>query len=201
MYPLFETIRISMGIPVNLFWHNHRMNQARKELFGDDSGWDLKEMVRCPDHLTTHETKCRFMYDRTSWQAEFSEYSPRKITRLKLVIANGMSYRHKYTDRSRLNLLKATHAPGEEEDILMVIDDRITDASFANVIFFTGTEWHTPDTPLLKGTQRAECLRLNLIREKQIRMVDIHRYISVKLINAMLPPDGSAEIPVGCICR
>lgn len=202
MYPLFETIRISMGAPKNLFWHNHRMNGARRDFFGEDSVWDLNDLVHCPDDLAKHEVKCRFMYDRSSWQADFSIYEPRNITKLILVSANDLNYKHKFTDRSRLDALKTTYAPGMEEDVLIAIDDCITDSSFANVIFFTGTEWHTPDTPLLNGTQRMECLRQNLISEKKIRIADITRYVSVKLINAMLPPgDSDCGIPVNCIYR
>jgi 4-amino-4-deoxychorismate lyase len=94
-----------------------------------------------------------------------------------------MDYRFKYTNRERLNLLFEQR--GNCDDILIVKNGFITDSFIANVVFFDGRKWWTPDTPLLPGTQRAR-----LIHEKKISVCpvtpdDLPKYEKAGLINAM----------------
>ncbi|MCA1759522.1 MAG: aminotransferase class IV, partial [Bacteroidales bacterium] len=86
-------------------------------------------------------------------------------------------------DRERLNLLFEKR--GICDDIIIVKNGCITDSSFANIVFFDGVKWWTPDTPLLPGTQRAKLLEENKIFECRITPKDISIYSKVGLINAM----------------
>jgi len=66
----------------------------------------------------------------------------------------------------------------------------VTDCSIGNLLFFDGHEWITPDSPLLKGTQRAFLLNKKMIREGKIREEDICKYKKVGIINALLNMSG-----------
>jgi len=69
----------------------------------------------------------------------------------------------------------------------------VTDSFAANLLFFDGETWVTPDSPLLKGTKRQFLIDQGIIFEKKIREEDIRNYLKVGLINAMI---GFEEMPV-----
>ena len=56
--------------------------------------------------------------------------------------------------------------------------------------------WFTPDTPLLKGTQRARLIELGELTPKRIAVEDINSYEKISLINAMIDL-GEVEVGVG----
>ena len=82
------------------------------------------------------------------------------------------------------------------DDIIIVKDGLITDASYANLIFWDGENWFTPNTPLLKGVQREKLLKDGLIQEKEIKPSDLASYQKVALINAMLDFKDKIELSI-----
>jgi 4-amino-4-deoxychorismate lyase len=87
---------------------------------------------------------------------------------------------------------------GKSDDIIIVRNGFVTDASYANLIFRKGNEWFTPTTYLLAGTMRAFLLDSNRIKSTEICAEDLVNYESCKLINAMLDMN-SQEIPISSI--
>jgi 4-amino-4-deoxychorismate lyase len=69
----------------------------------------------------------------------------------------------------------------------------------SNLVFFDGTRWLTPSTPLLPGTCRERLLSDGKISERRIRQEDLYLYQGVKLINAMRELDEEEFIPIGNI--
>jgi 4-amino-4-deoxychorismate lyase len=122
----------------------------------------------------------------------------RHIRSLKLVYDDNISYSYKYTDRT--NILRLFDLREECDDILIIKNGKVTDSSYANVIFrdFNGT-WVTPATFLLHGTRRSNLLFNKLIREVDIGVSDLHLYTDLRLINAMLGIEDSESIPVSQI--
>ena len=123
---------------------------------------------------------------------EFSFYHPKKISKLKLVQGDHLSYSLKYTDRHSLEALSLQK--GACDDILIIKNGKITDTSYANIILFDGENWVTPDEPLLAGTCRQRLLDGKKIIEKSIRVEDLSGYTSFKLINAMLDFDSQPAL-------
>jgi len=103
---------------------------------------------------------------------------------LKLVRDDKIDYHLKYADRSALN--KLLEQKGENDEVIIIKNGMVTDCSIGNLIFFDGHNWNTPDTPLLKGTQRKYLLDKKLIRECNIKEEDIFKYQKVGIINALL---------------
>jgi 4-amino-4-deoxychorismate lyase len=64
------------------------------------------------------------------------------------------------------------------------------------LVFFNGTEWHTPKHPLLLGTHRARLIEENKIIEKIITLSDLANYTTLKYINAMMLWEESPEIEI-----
>ena len=187
MCRLFETIKIIEGEPQNISLHDERLNRSRRILYGMNDLLRLAEYIRVPDQNNKGMARCRVIYGRSFSSMEFSSYSPAKIQTLKLVESDSLIYDHKYLDRNCLNALIDKTAA---DDILIVRNGCITDASYANVVFTDGRRRVTPDTPILCGTMRELLLRNGVIKEERITADDLHRFTHFRLINAMLGFDA-----------
>jgi 4-amino-4-deoxychorismate lyase len=190
---LLESIKVYHRIPQNLERHTARMNNSRRQLFGFSDVIDLNDILKIPADLTDAVYKCRVIYQETIRNIEFLPYTPRTIKTLRLVHDDTVEYEHKYLDKSRIETLRDGSGT---DDILIVKKNRITDASFANVVFFYGTSWVTPAQPLLKGTKRQLLLDTGKIREEDITVRDLRHFQKVVLINAMLDFDERVFIPI-----
>ena len=91
------------------------------------------------------------------------------------------------------------HATVKHSEILILKNGLITDVSFANIAFYDGKGWYTPDSPLLKGTKRAYYIEKGLLIEKRISPADLPKYQKARLINAMLDLEDSHDILIGNI--
>jgi 4-amino-4-deoxychorismate lyase len=87
---------------------------------------------------------------------------------------------------------------GDSDDVIIVKNGLVTDASYANLLFWDGKNWFTPEQPLLKGTQREFLIKNELIKQSTISITDLRKFEKVKLINSMLEMQGP-EIPVSNI--
>jgi len=187
MCQLLETIKIIGGEPQNLSLHDERMNRARRELFGNNDLLKLSDYIKVPNADKDSITRCRVIYAISINSIEFSPYIPANIMTLKIVEAGTLVYNYKYLDRSRLNALLDKRAA---DDILIIRNRCVTDASFANIVFTDGERWITPDTPLLHGTMRELLLRKGVIKMDRITINDLSLFTHFKLINAMLGFDA-----------
>lgn len=201
MYPLFETIKIQQNELLQTAFHNERVNRTRQQLFGSADKWDIADQIILPelDMLLTY--RCRFLYGQNHCTTEFIPYQPRHIKKLYLVNDNLIDYSFKYTNRQKLEGLR-TQLPGlnNEADVLIVKNGLINDTSYANIAFYDGSMWYTPETPLLKGTKRAYYLSTGAIAEKKIRPGDLKDFLWARLINAMIDLESTDDIPIHNIC-
>ena len=181
---LLESIKLQNGEYHNLFYHEQRMNLAFKVLFGEDQWFNLEEFLLPLERPDSGLYKCRITYDDQSKDVQFLPYTPTAIKRVKLVEDNDIHYEHKFVDRKNIDRLFSRRE--ECDDILIVKNGRITDSSYANVVFRRKGQWYTPWSALLKGTMRQNLLEWNDISEEDIFVEDIKNFESFKLINAML---------------
>ena len=184
MYPLFETICILDGQPQHLPFHQARLERAWLALYSEPAPFLIEKVLSVPADYRRGRVKCRFSYGREGMHAGFTHYRPKAIRCLKLVADQAIEYPHKYTDRSRLEQLLARS--GKCNEILIVKNGCITDTSYTNIVLYDGEQWVTPDRPLLRGTARERLLAGGVITPRKIRVEDIPRYESFRLINAML---------------
>lgn len=194
---LFESIRVQDGELCNLHFHQQRLNRAMQMHYPQANFHKLKDCIEIPAKCFEGIYKCRVTYGREVKNIDFEPYNPRVIRTLKLLEENGISYPHKYADRSLLNALRQKR--GKSDEILIVKNGLITDTSFSNIIFFDGSTWLTPSTPLLIGTMRSMLLEQGSITEREIRVADLHLFQKARLINAMLPPETGTDIAIEAI--
>jgi len=197
MSQYFESIQLLNGELKNLEFHQERFERTRSETMGLKLHPQLSDTILIPDGLEQSLLKCRVVYEKEIIRIEYEPQTVRKVRSLKLVYSDFIEYGFKYTDRSELERL--FNQRGDCDDILVVKNGCITDSFYANVIFWDGEAWVTPDTPLLPGTMRASLLRRGIISEKRIRPKDLAGYQKLKLVNAMNNIEHADEIPIDSI--
>ncbi len=197
MFPLFETIRVAAGTPRHLAYHTARLNRSRRELFGSTDVIDLAGVIEGKiDDIFAVEYRCRVTYGREIGEISFAAYVRKTIGSLALVDGGGLGYAHKYVDRSGI---EERLAGCGADDILIVREGLVTDASIANVAFFDGSHWLTPASPLLPGTTRARLIDEGRVQPADIRASEIGRFSTVALMNSMVGFDLEHPIPVQTI--
>jgi 4-amino-4-deoxychorismate lyase len=184
MCRLFETIKISNGIPENISFHNARCNKARKELFGCADPIDLGAVIAVPEGHRSGRHKCKVIYSSEIHEIIFEKYPGRSIKSLKIVSRDDIEYSHKYCDRERLNTLLLLR--GHCDDILIIKNSLVTDTSISNIVFYDGVRWITPRSFLLRGTRREYLISRGMITESDIGESDIGHFEKACLINAMM---------------
>lgn len=186
-----ETIRIEKGRLRNIAYHDRRMNEVRREVWGVDRSASLETYIDASPY--EERTRCRVTYGRDVESVEFFPYQIRPVHSLQLVRGGQIEYRRKRADRSELNALFACR--GEADDVLIVRGGLLTDTSIANIALGDGTGWYTPASPLFEGTQRACLLDAGMIRPLDIHADDLFRFQKIRLFNAMI---DFGEIEIDC---
>ncbi|MCU0340610.1 MAG: aminotransferase class IV [Spirosomaceae bacterium] len=192
-----ETFRITNGNLPDCKHHNARLHRTRQAHFDDIVAWDLAQLVSVPAHAREGVWKGRLSYTKNVEKIEFEPYRPRLIQSLRLVQCDAVDYNFKFQNRQIINDLYAQR--GSDDDVLIVKNGCVTDASYANVVFWDGTRWLTPDTPLLEGTQRARLLEDRQIQTTRIQPSDLAKFSYARLINAMLVFEDTPLIPIANI--
>ncbi len=196
MYRFIETIKLLNGQFAHLDYHQHRMDQTIRKFFGQQNAIHLKEYLARQSFLRQGLFKCRIVYDKTILSVEFLPYTIKPVRSLKVVHANTIEYAYKFEARDQL--LEMYNQRGQHDEIVIVKNNLITDASYANLVFFDGTNWITPTACLLDGTMRQILIDQRKIIAAQISLSDITNFEKVKLINSMLGFEGT-EIPISQI--
>jgi 4-amino-4-deoxychorismate lyase len=169
-----ETLLIENEIK-NIKYHNDRMNYTRKYFYN-------LEPINLLDYIEIKQNKrVRVVYDKEIEKIEYFELKQRNFKKLKLVNSD-IEYNFKYENRDKLNSLKVDGF----DEVVIVKNGFISDTTISNLAFFDGSEWHTPNTPLLKGTKRAELLDSGFLKEKTIKLKDLKNYKKVAMLNAII---------------
>lgn len=155
-----------------------------KSLFGFTSSIRLEEKLKIPNQFSTGIVKGRFLYNDSDFRTEFRNYTATPVRSLKITINDEIDYNLKYTDRRIIQTMLLDK--GEADDILILKHGLITDSSIANIVFFDGEKWYTPESPLLKGTTRERLLSEKRINPLDIRVEDLKSFTHFRLINSML---------------
>ena len=195
MYLFFESIRLLNGIASDLNYHQARVNKT----ISDHQGIPIDlELLRKMENFPAQGLyKWRVSYNTLGDTASIIQaYNAQHPTKINLIDADHIIYRYKYENREAINQLLSQSGAS---DIIMVRQGLLTDASYANLAFFNGAEWHTPKKPMLEGTQRAKLIDHAVLIEKDIYVNQLGQYQSFKRINAMITWDDSPELPISML--
>ncbi|MEY3220494.1 MAG: hypothetical protein RIT27_1851 [Pseudomonadota bacterium] len=178
---LLETLKIDQGKIPFLAFHNARFNATRKALFNVKETTDLADFIYPPD-LDCY--RCRIIYGKNIEKIEFIPFQQRSFKTFQLVYHDYINYAFKYLDRQAIQQL--VQQKQTADDILIIKQGVITDTSIANVAFFDGQNWITPQNPLLKGTARARLLNERKIIEQPILVSELKNFSKMALMNALI---------------
>lgn len=176
----------------NLQLHQERFERTRKDVLGLSEHPSLFETIQIPGGLEQGLFKCRVIYGHEVNTYEFEAYHRKQVQSLKLVHADHVNYAYKYADRSKLDDLFMQR--GDADDIIMVKNGHVSDSYYANLLFKTGEQWLTPDTPLLPGIMRQHLLNTGKIEVSSIVPGDLDEFTSVRLINALNTFEEGPEV-------
>ncbi|WP_339841219.1 aminotransferase class IV [uncultured Maribacter sp.] len=183
MYPLFESVCIENGQMKNGQYHELRFKTSYFQFYGCEPKFSLFDKLNLPQLDRCLKYKLRIDYKETDSTWTVSEYLNKIPTSLLLLKDDDIDYNLKYTDRKQLNQLY--YKKVDFEDVLIVKNGHITDATYSNIIFTDGHKIVTPSTPLLHGTCRARLIAEEKITEAPIKVDTIHLFESFQLINAL----------------
>lgn len=196
MSRLIESICINDGEIRNLKYHQKRMDNSRFELFGLKDVIDLKKAIQISEKEQIGKYKCRIVYAEEIESIEFIPYEIRTIKSFRLVENEKIDYQFKFENRKIFDEMK--EMVGEDE-IIILQKGKICDTSYSNLVFFDGEQWITPTSYLLNGTMRQYLLDTTQIIEDEIYPKDLNRFLTFKMINAMMDLDESPELSINLI--
>lgn len=187
-HKFIESICLKDGAYQNLALHQARVNKTFTKFFKGLNPISLDSILPKIDLKGTY--KARMVYDADSEDVEFIEYKKRLVYSLEVIEAKPFNYSFKFEDRRKIDqLVKASNA----DDIIISFNGLIKDSSYANLAFWNGEEWLTPEKPLLEGVKRAQLLAKGEIKKASIHVSNLGSFEKVSLINAMLDL-GEVEI-------
>jgi 4-amino-4-deoxychorismate lyase len=196
MFQFIESIRIKDGRIERLDYHQSRVNRTFLN-FGKSPFLQLNGIITPNALNASGVVKCRVQYDlQQVLDITYSTYALKQIRSISLVELEGRKYDFKYADREWITNLLLNAGTDE---IIMTDQGIVKDASYANLAFYDGESWYTPQIPLLEGTQRAFLLEANKIQVADIRTSNLHQYQMVKFINAMMTWEESPTIPMSLL--
>ncbi len=178
---LIETIKIENSQILHIEWHNLRFNRTRRELFGMQNPINLQDYIEPPRDIGTF--RCRVVYSKNIEYIEYIPYQIKKPKTFKIVKSN-IDYQYKFLNRVEIERLRAEALPYSE--IIIEKNGLLTDTSIANIAFYNGEYWITPQKPLLKGTMRENLLNNNRLVEKDIKQEKLSDFSHFALMNAMI---------------
>lgn len=185
---LIESIRLHNGIFHNLRYHEQRMNRSLRELVAKPFSVRLAEFLDGVESPRQGLYKCRIVYNEQNAEVEFVPYVVRHVHTIRVVEDNTISYDHKFLNRTHLDRLFAKRDGCD--DVLVVRNGLITDASYANIVLSRDGNWFTPEPCLLEGTMRQLLIDSGRISPAAIRKEEVFSFETFKLVNAMTGFDG-----------
>lgn len=187
-----ETISIVNKKPLNLGYHQERIQEVFDEKFPQKKAWEIAELI--PDILEEKWIKLRFIYNDISFKIELSPYHKKTIQKLIFVDIEQYEYSYKYEDRRFLYELLKLHP--EYDEVIMVKNGLVTDATIGNIALEKNGKWYTPQYPLLNGTKRRKLLKEKILIPKNIKKEEIQEYDKIAIINAFLDLEESNILSV-----
>lgn len=191
-HQFIETIKLSDGRVFHLEYHQERVCNTFLRFFPNQKVLLLSDIIEKITLPAQGKYKIRIVYGSECPTIEVLPYEIRSIATIKCVEADFLDYSYKFLDRTFLNTLK--ESAGTDE-VIFVKNGKVTDSSYANIIFFDGRQWLTPSTFLLNGTCRQRLLKEGKIKEAPIHYTDIHYFEQIGFINAMLDI-GELSLPM-----
>lgn len=188
MYPLFETIAVAHFKPLQLQYHQRRMDESFFKLFRQKNPFQLLMEFLSLKIPSSALFKWKIEYNASGFNSFVEPYFPRVINRVELVEINpDFDYSMKFSNRDYFESLKSLHPDCDE--LILLKNGALTDSTYSNLVLESKLDGklYTPTAPLLKGTQRQFLLDNEVIAPIPIKVQQLCEFQKIYFINAMLP--------------
>ena len=192
-----ESIKLLNGDVYHLAYHQERVCRTFSHFFPSEKVLSLQEIISKIALPAIGKYKIRIVYSKDNLIVEIHPYHIKPINTIKCVNADEYDYSYKFLNREFLNTLKQTSGADE---VIFLKNGKVTDSSYANIIFFDGKQWLTPSFFLLNGTCRQRLLNEGKITEAPIHYTDIQNFEQIGFINAMLDM-GEFNLPISKLIK
>lgn len=192
-----ESIKLLNGDVYHLAYHQERVCRTFSHFFPSEKVLSLQESISKIALPAIGKYKIRIVYSKDNLIVEIHPYHIKPINTIKCVNADEYDYSYKFLNREFLNTLKQTSGADE---VIFLKNGKVTDSSYANIIFFDGKQWLTPSFFLLNGTCRQRLLNEGKITEVPIHYTDIQNFEQIGFINAMLDI-GEFNLPISKLVK
>ena len=192
-----ESIKLLDGDIYHLAYHQERVCRTFSHFFPSEKVLSLQESISKIALPAIGKYKIRIVYSKDNPIVEIHPYHIKPINTIKCVNADEYDYSYKFLNREFLNTLKQTSGADE---VIFLKNGKVTDSSYANIIFFDGKQWLTPSFFLLNGTCRQRLLNEGKITEVPIHYTDIQNFEQIGFINAMLDI-GEFNLPISKLVK
>ena len=192
-----ESIKLLNGDVYHLAYHQERVCRTFSHFFPSEKVLSLQESISKIALPAIGKYKIRIVYSKDNPIVEIHPYHIKPINTIKCVNADEYDYSYKFLNREFLNTLKQTSGADE---VIFLKNGKVTDSSYANIIFFDGKQWLTPSFFLLNGTCRQRLLNEGKITEAPIHYTDIQNFEQIGFINAMLDM-GEFNLPISKLVK
>lgn len=181
MFLFLESIKLLNGKVYHLDWHQKRVDETFTKCFPKAESLNLKQIIS--EHSIPQKGlyKMRIIYNATDFQLELVPYTKREINTFEFIEID-FDYNLKSTNRTKIDTLKNTST---KDEVIFTKDNHILDSSYANLAFFDGENWFTPNTYLLNGTTRQRLIRENQLIEIPMRVSQLKNFQKISFINAL----------------
>lgn len=201
MIQFLETLCITDGIPLNIEWHQHRVDATMNHFHIDaplaERSISLHDILSSCGLPKEGVWRCRIIYDLNAVSVEFIPDGKSVFSTLRMIeVPDDFDYLYKYADRRLLQELYEMR--NGADDVLMTRGAWIADTTKANIALRSGDRWYTPSIPFLAGTTWKRLVYKGVLIPRPIHRNDVHRYDAFKTINALNDWDGE-EYPVSGI--
>jgi len=179
MFLCFETIKVENGELLNIIYHQKRVDNTRKNLFGFHDKFDLEKLIK--DIPKAGLYRLRVDYRKCIESMSYKRYKQRNINSFKIVHSK-LSYKYKYANRDEINKLLEKNY----DDIIIIKDGLITDTSIANIAISLNGIWFTPKKPLLYGTMREQLLGNNFLKCANLSLKELEKADNFAIMNSLI---------------
>jgi len=181
-----ETIKIKKQQLSNIDYHIKRANPTIYDHYNIKFNFEkvIQKILENIKIIDDDIYKLRIVYDNRDYEYSIEKYILKPIKNFKIVRVEDFFYRYKYLNRKKLDSFYSQRE--DYDNIIIAVNDFITDSYYSNLVFEKNNEYFIPDTYLLNGTKRKYYLDNKIIREKKITIKDLKEFDSIHFINAMI---------------
>ena len=145
MSRLIESIKLENGRFHRLHYHQARVDRSLMDLFQLKNVINLSAILLSQQYSKNGLFKCRIVYEKQVESIEFLPYEPKHFKSVKIVHDLSIDYTYKYEDRNKINSLFEQRQFCD--DVLIVKNGLVTDASYSNIVFCVINYWFLCSLP------------------------------------------------------